>query len=98
MVCHLANKLAMLAGEITSSENMKRVMEAEFFPRNPDHELSPPVLIGDSAVREKRRILIIDNDRNSTRLVKTLLERAGGYLLLERKEPLHAHQSARNFR
>ena len=78
MVCHVANKLAMLAGEITSSENMKKVIEAEFFPRNSEHELSPPVSIGDSAVREKRRIMIVDNDRDSTRLVKVLLERAGG--------------------
>jgi len=77
---------------------MKRVMEAEFFPRNSDHELSPPVLIGDSAVREKRRILIIDNDRESTRLVKILLERAGGYLVLEENDATKAHQSARNFR
>jgi len=73
-------------------------MEAEFFPRNSGHELSPPVLIGDSAVREKRRILIIDNDRDSTRLVKILLERAGGYLVLEENDATKAHQSARNFR
>jgi CheY-like chemotaxis protein len=88
----------MLAGEITSPENMKRVIEAELFPRNSDYELSPPVSIGDSAVREKRRILIVDNDRDSTRLVKILLERVGGYLVLEENDPTKAHQSARNFR
>jgi CheY-like chemotaxis protein len=88
----------MLAGEITSSENMKRVIEAEFFPRNSDHQLSPPVSIGDSTVRAKRRILIVDNDRDSTRLVKVLLERAGGYLVLEENDATKAHQSARNFR
>jgi CheY-like chemotaxis protein len=49
-------------------------------------------------VREKRRILIIDNDRDSTRLVKILLERAGGYLVLEENDATKAHQSARNFR
>ena len=77
---------------------MKRVIEAEFFPRNSDHELFPPVSIGDSAVRAKRRILIVDNDRDSTRLVKILLERAGGYLVLEENDATKAHQSARNFR
>jgi len=73
-------------------------MEAEFFPQNSDHELSPPVSISDSAVREKRRILIVDNDRDSTRLVKILLEKAGGYLVLEENDATKAHQSARNFR
>jgi len=77
---------------------MKRVIEAEFFPRNSDHELSPPVSIGDWAVREKRRILIVDNDRDSNRLVKILLERAGGYLVLEENDATKAHQSARTFR
>ena len=77
---------------------MKRVIEAEFFPRNSDHELSPPVSIGHSPVTEKRRILIVDNDRDSTRLVKILLERAGGYLVLEENDATKAHQSARNFR
>jgi len=77
---------------------MKRVIEAEFFPRNSDHQLSPPVSIGDSTVRAKRRILIVDNDRDSTRLVKVLLERAGGYLVLEENDATKAHQSARNFR
>jgi two-component system, OmpR family, response regulator len=88
----------MVAGEIMSSENMKRVIEAEFFPWNSDYELSPPVSIGNSAVREKRRILIVDNDRDSTRLVKVLLERAGGYLVLEENDATKAHQTARNFR
>ena len=49
-------------------------------------------------VEEKRRILIIDNDRESTRLVKILLERTGRYLVLEENDATKAHQSARNFR
>jgi CheY-like chemotaxis protein len=79
---------------------MKRVIEAEFFPWNSDHELSPPVLIGNWPVKgkEKRRILIVDDDRNSTRLVKILLERAGDYVVLEENDATKAHQSARNFR
>jgi CheY-like chemotaxis protein len=79
---------------------MKRVIEAEFFPQNSDHELSPPVSIGDSSVKEKekRRILIVDDDRDSTRLVKILLERAGNYIVLEENDATKAHQSAWNFR
>jgi two-component system, OmpR family, response regulator len=78
---------------------MKRVIEADFFPRNSDHELFPPVS-GPNAfgVTGKRRILIVDNDRDSTHLVKILPERAGDYLVLEENDAIKAHQSARNFR
>src|SRR5947209_6192239 len=54
--------------------------------------------IARSAVKEKRRILIIDDDRKSTNLVKILLEKAGSYLVLEENDATKAHQSARNFR
>ena len=46
---------------------------------------------------EKRRILIVDNDRDTTHLVKILLERAGNYLVLEENDATKAHQSARSF-
>jgi CheY-like chemotaxis protein len=49
------------------------------------------------AVKEKRRILIVDDDRESTHLVKILLERTGCYLVLEENDAAKAHQSARNF-
>ena len=49
-------------------------------------------------VKEKRRILIIDDDRESTHLVKILLEKAGSYLVLEDNDSTKAHQSAQNFR
>ena len=62
---------------------MKRVIEAEFFPLNSDYDVSPSVSVSDSAVTEKRRILIVDNNRDSTRLVKILLERASDYLVVE---------------
>jgi hypothetical protein len=48
MVCHVADKLAMLAGKNASLEDLKKEVEAEFFPLNSDHELSAPVLIGDA--------------------------------------------------
>src|SRR5207249_1107113 len=54
--------------------------------------------IARALVQEKRRILIVDDDRESTRLVKVLLEKAGGYLVLEENDAAKAHQSAQNFR
>ena len=37
-----------------------------------------------SAVKEERRILIVDDDRDSTHLLKILLEKTGGYLVSKR--------------
>src|SRR6059036_2623855 len=54
--------------------------------------------IARSAAKEKRRILIIDDDRESTHLVKILLEKAGSYLVLEENDAVKACQSVRNFR
>ena len=51
-----------------------------------------------SAVKEERRILIVDDDRDSTHLLKILLEKTGGYLVLEENDAAKAHQSAHNFR
>ena len=51
-----------------------------------------------SALEEKRRILIVDDDRDSSHLIKILLEKVGHYLVLEENDALKAHQSARNFR
>ena len=51
-----------------------------------------------SLTKERRRILIVDDDRESTHLVKILLEKAGHYLVLEENDAVKAHQSARNFR
>jgi CheY-like chemotaxis protein len=50
------------------------------------------------AVQEERRILIVDDDRDSTHLVKILLEKIGSYCVLEENDAAEAHQSARNFR
>jgi CheY-like chemotaxis protein len=54
--------------------------------------------IARSAVKEKRRVLIIDDDRESTHLVKILLEKAGSYLVFEENDATKAYQSAQNFR
>src|SRR5437899_8338260 len=54
--------------------------------------------IAKSAVKEKRRILIVDDDPESTHVVKILLERTGRYLVLEENDAAKAHQSAQNFR
>lgn len=50
-----------------------------------------------SALEEKRRILIVDDDRDSSHLIKIILEKVGRYLVLEENDAIKAHQSARNF-
>ena len=79
-------------------KNMNKVIEADFFPRESDLESSWSGSTAREAVEEKRRILIVDNDRESTHVVKILLERTGRYLVLEENDAAKAHQSARNFR
>ena len=54
--------------------------------------------IGGSAVKEERRILIVDDDRDSTHLLKILLEKTGGYVVLEENDAAKAHQSVHNFK
>ena len=49
-------------------------------------------------MKEEQRILIVDDDRDSTHLLKILLERKGGYVVLEENDAVKAHQSAHNFR
>jgi CheY-like chemotaxis protein len=73
---------------------MSKVIEADFLPRETDVAFSWLDSIGDSA----RRILIVDNDKNTTHLIKVLLEKTGRYLVLEENDSTKAHWSARNFR
>jgi two-component system, OmpR family, response regulator len=54
--------------------------------------------VATSAVEEKRRILIVDDDRDASHLIKILLEKNGRYVVLEENDAARAHQSARNFR
>src|SRR4029077_6356638 len=74
------------------------VIEADFLPRRTDADFSSSRSIGGSGMKEKRRILIVDNDPDTTHLVKVLLERTGQYLVLEENDSTKAHQSARDFR
>ncbi|HEY7000469.1 MAG TPA: response regulator [Candidatus Udaeobacter sp.] len=73
---------------------MSKVIEVDFLPRETDVAFSWLDSITDSA----RRILIIDNDKSTTHLVKILLEKTGRYLVLEENDSTRAHQAARNFR
>ena len=73
---------------------MSKVIEVDFLPKETNTAFSWLDSIGDSA----RRILIVDNDRNSTHLVKVLLEKTGRYLVFEENDSTRAHQTARNFR
>ena len=77
---------------------MNQVIEAHFLLRGISADFSWPRSISGSGVKERRRILIVDNDLNTTHLVKVLLERTGYYLVLEENDATRAHQSARNFR
>jgi len=79
-------------------KTMNKVIEADFLPRESDLESSWSGSTAKQAVEEKRRILIVDNDRESTHVAKILLERTGRYLVLEENDATKAHESARNFR
>ena len=73
---------------------MNKVIEVDFLPRETDVAFSWLDSIGDSA----RRILIVDNDKNTTHLVKILLEKTGRYMVFEENDGARAHLSARKFR
>ena len=77
---------------------MNKVIEADFLPRESDLESSWSGSTAKRVVEEKWRILLVDNDRESTHVVKILLERTGRYLVFEENDATKAHQSARNFR
>ena len=78
---------------------MNDVIEAHFLPQGTSAAFSWQRSIGGSGMKgRKRRILIVDNDSNTTHLVKVLLERSGHYLVLEENDATRAHQSARDFR
>jgi CheY-like chemotaxis protein len=77
---------------------MKKVIEAEFFPGSSRHAIFGLNRMNGSISKPERRILIVDNDENSTRLVKILLEKSGPYVVAEENDATKAHQSARNFR
>ena len=65
---------------------MNRTIEANFFPQ------------AFEAIKEKPRILIIDNNRDFTYAAKLGLERTGRYSVSEENEPARAHQTAQRVR
>jgi len=65
-------------------KTMNRIVEANFFPQ------------AFEAIREKPRILIIDNNRDFTYSAKVALERTGRYAVWEENEPARAHQTAQS--
>jgi len=77
---------------------MNEMIEADFLPRGTNAGFSWPRSISGSERKERSRILIVDNDPNTTRLVKVLLERTGNYLVFEENDATKAHHSARTFR
>lgn len=77
---------------------MNKSYEAEFFPRAAAAGRASPEAVPPSPSAEKRRILIVDDDANSTHLVKILLERTGPYLVLEENDPTKADQTAHDFK
>ena len=77
---------------------MKELFEADFFPRIAGADSPSLGSVSDSAAKEKRRILIVDDDADSTHLVKILLERSGPYLVLEENDPSKADQTPHNFK
>jgi len=78
---------------------VKKLFESDFLPRVASGADSPSLdAVTGAAAKEKRRILIVDDDANSTHLVKILLERSGPYLVLEENDPTKADQTAHNFK
>src|SRR5580765_357874 len=77
---------------------MKKLLEADFLPRVAGGDSPPLDPVSGSVGKGKRRILIVDDDANSTHLVKILLERAGPYLVLEENDATKADQTAHNFK
>jgi CheY-like chemotaxis protein len=77
---------------------MNKVIEADFLPQGTNADFSWSHSIGGSQRKERRRILIVDNDLNTTRLVKVLLEKTAHYLVVEENDASKAHHNARNFR
>ena len=82
----------------THRQIMKKLLEADFFPLASGTDSPQPDPVSGSVDKGKRRILIVDDDANSTHLVKILLERSGPYLVLEENDATKADQTAHDFK
>ena len=54
--------------------------------------------VAGSVLEQNRRILIVDDDRDGTHLIKSLLEKISHYVVLEENDAAKAHERARDFR
>ena len=98
LVRHLADQLGSRS-KTRLSKNMNKVIEVDFLPRESEIEASQLGLTSTAfGINDMRRVLLVDNDRDSTHLVKVLLEKTGRYVVFEENDPTRAHLSARNFR
>jgi CheY-like chemotaxis protein len=80
------------------ASSMSKVIEADFLPRNLEAGSTWLSFIGRPSFKAARRILVVDNDLYTTRLIKILLEKKGNYCVLPENDPARAHQTARDFR
>jgi CheY-like chemotaxis protein len=55
-------------------------------------------LLGRPSFNGARRVLVIDDNRDTTRLIRVLLESRGDYFVLAENHPAKAHQTAQEFR
>ncbi len=89
MVCHVVERVTTDYDEIAQPSLSARMTGTDS---------PPPDAISGSTGKGKRRILIVDDDANSTHLVKILLERSGPYLVLEENDAAKADQTAHSFK
>jgi two-component system OmpR family response regulator len=80
------------------ASSMSKVIEADFLPRNAEAGSSWLSFIGRPSFNAARRILVVDNDFNTTRVIKIILEKTGNYFVLPENDSAKAHQTARDFR
>jgi two-component system sensor histidine kinase/response regulator len=77
---------------------MNKVIEADFLSAENDVGSSWSTLLGRASFNGTRRILVIDDNRDTTRLIKVLLESRGDYFVPAENEAAKAHQTAQEFR
>ena len=77
---------------------MTKLLNPDLSSRMAGGDSRPMDPISGSAGKAKRRILIVDDDANSTHLVKILLERSGPYVVLEENDAARADQTAHDFK
>ena len=78
--------------------NMRTSLETDFFPGAFEVHSPPLKAVTCSVAKETRRILIVDDDPNTTHLVKILLERSGPSFVLEENDATEAYQTPRSFK